>query len=113
MTVWQSVMANKPALSADVFAKVAAVLREVLPTGCLVYLFGSRATGREKPFLDIDLALDNAGQPVSDAVMTKLRTQFEFSDLPYRVDLVDLNTISESFRAAITPDLLRLDISST
>ena len=96
------------AIEATVLARLKIILHEKLPTGTTVYMFGSRATGKARPYSDVDIALDHRGKPLSEGIMTRLRVRFEFSDIPYKVDVVDLNGISESFRAAIQSELVKL-----
>jgi len=66
-----------------------------------VFLFGSRATGRFKPFSDVDLAIDMQQKKIPIDILTKLADSFEASDLPFKVDLVDLNDVSPEFRKLI------------
>ncbi|UCE50226.1 MAG: nucleotidyltransferase domain-containing protein, partial [Phycisphaerales bacterium] len=49
---------------------------------------------------DLDLAIVGPGRLKRRAKML-LREAFEESDLPFRVDVVDYNTVSEAFRAII------------
>ena len=56
-----------------------------------VHLFGSRAKGTSNTGSDIDLAIMNS---VESKVMRKLNNEFEESSLPYKVDLVDYNSIT-------------------
>ncbi len=99
-------MANDIIIEDDVRGAIISILSSKLPEDCRGYLFGSRATGKAKPFSDVDVALDNSGQPVPEAVLSALRSSFEFSSLPYKVDIVDINIISEGFRRAIEPQLV-------
>jgi type I restriction enzyme S subunit len=82
---------------------VRAILREGLPPGAKVWVFGSRATWATKDSSDLDLAID-AGRKLSLAELSGLNSAFEESDLPYRVDLVDWATTSETFRKIIEQD---------
>ncbi len=54
-----------------------------------IYLFGSRARGTEKAGSDVDLAI------ISDTSLSQdlaiLREILEESNLPYKVDIVDIN----------------------
>lgn len=63
------------------------IVDRVLP-GAEVWVFGSRATGRARPFSDVDLLIT---RPVtlSWAERAELSDAFEASDLPFRVDVVD------------------------
>lgn len=53
-----------------------------------VYLFGSRAEGKNTPYSDIDLAFES-DKDVSEK-LSQLRYILEESNLPYKVDIVDL-----------------------
>lgn len=50
--------------------------------------------------LDLDLAID-AGETLSIKELARIQYDFEESDLPWRVDVVDLNAVSDSFRKSI------------
>ena len=72
-----------------------------------VYAFGSRATGRARRRSDLDLAIDGIEEmPLS--TRADLVEDFTESDLPILVDLVDLKSVSSSFREAIEPDFIAL-----
>jgi predicted nucleotidyltransferase len=83
------------------------ILREYLPSGAAVWVFGSRATGRARRYSDLDLAID-AGRQLSLDETGALAEAFSDSDLPYRVDIVDWQMISEGFRQLIAADRLPL-----
>lgn len=75
-----------------------------LSNGIHVYAFGSRANWQAKRASDLDLAID-----ANDALkrnIGNLEEELSLSDLPYKVDIVNLNSISDSFRKAIMPDLV-------
>lgn len=65
-----------------------------------VWAFGSRAQGTAKPYSDLDLAVISTA-PLSLQVSAALSDAFAESDLPWRVDVVDWATTSESFRQII------------
>ena len=56
-----------------------------------VFVFGSRAKGTYKQGSDIDLAIMNEG--VKDMFIRKMKSDFEDSNLPYAVDLVNYPTL--------------------
>jgi predicted nucleotidyltransferase len=85
------------------------ILQKHLPVGGTVWVFGSRVKGTNKKFADLDLALDHNGCPMPSHIMAKLAYDFEMSDLPYKVDIVDWNTISDSFKAHIQSDRILLE----
>jgi predicted nucleotidyltransferase len=69
------------------------------------FVFGSCATGKAKPFSDLDLMLKPA-QALSWLNMCDLRQAFEESTLPITVDVVDWNACSDSFKQMVEPQLL-------
>ena len=68
-----------------------------------VRVFGSRATGKARPYSDLDLAIVGSGT-LDLSALGRLLTEFEESDLPFTVDVVDWNSASESFRKAVAKD---------
>lgn len=71
-----------------------------------IYLFGSRAKGKARKYSDIDIALDN--KDLDKTILLKIKNEFENSTLPYEVDVLDLNNISESFKKHIIDDLTEI-----
>ncbi len=67
------------------------------PRPCRIWAFGSRVPGRARRFSDLDLAFD-AGRALTLHDTAVLADAFEESDLPWRVDIVDLVTCSPTFR---------------
>ena len=68
-----------------------------------VWAFGSRAKWTAKQYSDLDLAIIT-DKPLSLDVSASLSDDFSESDLPYKVDIVDWATTSESFRKIIEWD---------
>lgn len=101
-------------MSIDVKAKHLEMLNDILrkelgnDSKVKVYAFGSRAKRVARKFSDLDLAIDNNGEKCPSIVM-RLRGEFMDSDLPFKVDVIDLNGISKSFYDAIKADLTALD----
>ena len=81
---------------------VQGILQKHVPQ-CEVWAFGSRATWKAKKFSDLDLAIIS-DQPLSLDISASLRDDFSESDLPWKVDVVDWATTSESFRKIIERD---------
>lgn len=79
-----------------------AILRRHVPQ-YEVWAFGSRATGKAKPFSDLDLAILTPA-PLPLDVSAALAEDFSESDLPWKVDLVDWARTSEAFRRIIARD---------
>ncbi|MET0178856.1 MAG: nucleotidyltransferase domain-containing protein [Novosphingobium sp.] len=96
-------------LAPEELAQVRGILRRTLPSEVAVFVFGSRAGGRVKPWSDLDLLLD-AGTPVSASVLGRLAMAFDESRLPYRVDLVDRAAISPEFARIVDRTKVRFDL---
>ena len=75
------------------------ILRENVPA-LEVHAFGSRVAWNARETSDLDVALMTT-KPLSIDRTARLRAAFTDSDLPFRVDMVDWATISESFRQRI------------
>ncbi|OFZ30022.1 MAG: hypothetical protein A2622_09195 [Bdellovibrionales bacterium RIFCSPHIGHO2_01_FULL_40_29] len=72
------------------------------------FIFGSRATGKKlKPFSDLDIAIQSTTR-LNDPSLAKASEDFSASDLPFKVDLVDLDSISPEFISNIKSDLILL-----
>ena len=78
---------------------VQAILRRYL-SGREVRAFGSRVSGKAKPFSDLDLAVMGS-TPLSAAILADLKDAFSESDLPFKVDIVDWAETQENFRKII------------
>ena len=86
-------------ISAEEMKIIKAILARYLPA-CEVRAFGSRAKGTARKNSDLDLAV--VGQEkLSLSLRTHLQEAFEESVLPFRVDIVDWQSISEEFRKII------------
>ena len=87
------------------------VLETHLPAGVKVWVFGSRAQWSAREGSDLDLALEMEGEAELDRrTMDAVADAFEDSDLPYGVDIVDLNQVSERFRTIVATHKVRLPI---
>ena len=78
------------------------ILRQHVPSA-EVLAFGSRAKWLARDTSDLDLCI-RATAALSFEKMGTLREAFEESNLPYKVDVVDWATTSESFRKIIERD---------
>ena len=65
-----------------------------------VYAFGSRYKNNNRKFSDFDIAID-IGEKLSFEFLISLKDAFEESDLPYRVDIIDYNNISDKFKKIV------------
>lgn len=86
-------MTNKIALTSQQTTEVCDILRSVLKQTALktpveAWVFGSRATGRERPYSDLDILISSP-TPLDWRARADLQDAFEASNLPFRVDVVE------------------------
>ncbi len=72
-----------------------------------VWAFGSRVTWTAKTYSDLDLVI-LGNEPLDLGVLASLKEDFSESDLPWKVDVVDWASISESFRKIIKKNKVEL-----
>jgi len=65
-----------------------------------VRAFGSRVSGTVKEYSDLDLVVVGENR-INPKVLMYLKDDFEESDIPFRVEILDWNGISEEFRRII------------
>lgn len=83
------------------------ILKKNLPENAKAWVFGSRARGKARRASDLDLAID-LGRPFTKMETSKLFHAFEESDLPYKVDVVDLHSVNETLKIIIENERIRL-----
>jgi predicted nucleotidyltransferase len=98
------VIVTQPDLAESDLRIVVEILSQRIP-GRPVYVFGSRATGKARRRSDLDLAV-GGDEPLTLRQRALLNDDFDESDLPIRVDVVDLNAISPEFRSRIERDFI-------
>ena len=86
--------------------EIVAIIRRYIPSGQLqIRLFGSRAAGTFTPVSDFDVALD-MGKRIDGAILEQIRGDLEDSNIPYRVDIVDLACTTPTFRSVAMADAI-------
>ena len=95
----------------DHLAIVQGILRDYLPVGVKVWVFGSRANWTTKDSSDLDLALESESR-LNNKLLGTLKDAFEDSTLPYTVDIVDLNRIGDSFRQIVESQRVPLPVEA-
>ena len=93
-------------LQLDIRPERLQIVRDILckhVPDCDVWAFGSRATGKAKPFSDLDLAIITS-KPLPLSTSAALSEAFSESDLPWKVDIVDWAGTNDSFRKIIARD---------
>lgn len=77
-----------------------------------VYVFGSRARGHAKPHADLDLLI-SGDEPLAAPVRAQLEMDFDDSDLPFRVDIVDEAQVRPDFVAQVRQDCRPLGVPTS
>lgn len=94
-------------LSANHRGLVLNILRAHFSPGIQAWVFGSRATGRARRYSDLDLAID-AGRALTLDEMAALSEAFSDSNLPYKVDFVDWQSVDDHWRQMIGAECVAL-----
>lgn len=84
-------------------ALVREIVQRVVP-GATFGVFGSRATGRARPYSDLDLLITEPKR-LSWRQRVELRDAFETSDLPFCVDVVEGATLAQAVVARVQQEL--------
>ncbi len=74
-----------------------------------ILVFGSRYNGNVHDHSDLDLAIKGPHK-IDILYIADIRDEFQNSDLPFRVDIVDFNSISPEFQAVILKNSVSLKI---
>lgn len=87
------------------------ILKKYNASNYVFWAFGSRTTANTKPYSDLDIAIqitDDKTVPLK--ILANIQFDFIYSDLPFKVDVIDYNAISGKFKenvdAAKIPFLL-------
>ena len=75
--------------------------------GAEFFVFGSRATGRARPFSDLDLLFVTPAR-LNWAQRAELRDQFEACTLPFSVDVVDADGLAPGMVERVMRERVRL-----
>ena len=87
----------------DLEDKYLKILRKILGKYAFEYkavTFGSRVQGTAKKFSDIDIALIGTDK-IGWRELEKIKDAFSESDMPLIVDIIDYNSVSDSFKIHI------------
>ncbi len=73
--------------------------------GCKVYVFGSRANGKHRPFSDLDVLIEGK---IPKGLLAKIREELEESLLPITVDLVPFDELAENYKEQVLRERVAL-----
>jgi predicted nucleotidyltransferase len=94
------------AISEDSLNRVKNILNKTVPH-CEVRAFGSRVNGTSREYSDLDLAIVGE-KKLGISVLGDVQEAFMESTIPFRVDVLDYNAISEKFRKIIDAEYERI-----
>lgn len=84
------------------------IVRTYLPDNSYkTFVFGSRATGTNRAFSDIDLGIEGP-KSLTPQEYIRIQNALEDSDIPYHVDLVDFKNVSEEFKRISQRNIIEL-----
>ena len=89
------------------------IIREILKKyvpHAQIRIFGSRYKNTNKEYSDVDIVIIDS-EKIDILKYTKLKEEFEESNLKYRVDIVDWNQITEEFRKEIEKGYYVLELN--
>lgn len=72
-----------------------------------VFVFGSRATWKARPYSDLDLLFVNPAR-LTLQQRADLAERFEASDLPFRVDLVEVDALERGVCSRVNDECIAL-----
>ena len=90
---------------------VQAILKAHLPPQAKIWVFGSRAKWTTHKGSDLDLAID-AGRKLTPKEDSSLNFAFEECDLPFKVDVIDMHAIADTFKKIIETDKILLQTNT-
>lgn len=91
-------------LDQEQLEEIRSILREQLPNA-RAWAYGSRVQGRAKRFSDLDLAIQGEAE-LELRELFALKDAFSESDLPIKVDVLDLHSVSPEFLSVIQPQFV-------
>jgi uncharacterized protein len=92
-------------ISEDIKKTVIQGIESLLPQSN-IYVFGSRVLGTEKKYSDLDVAINN-GSIISFLILSQLAEIFANSQIPYKIDIVDYQAVTDDFRKIIDGHCLK------
>ena len=70
-----------------------------------LYVFGSRSKNNNGKYSDIDISFQGQNILSLKEILT-LKHEFEYSEIPYKIDIIDLNSCNSEFLEMIQDDLI-------
>ena len=81
------------------------ILKENLPGGSKIFLFGSRAMGEQSKSSDIDIGVMSG--ELDRKMIFKIKEIIDESFVPFKVDIVDFSKVDENFKKKALRKIVR------
>ena len=65
-----------------------------------VYIFGSRATGKQRKYSDVDVLVTPKNQNLEKCI-SGIKEKFENENFPFKIDIVFDEDLAESYRLSV------------
>jgi predicted nucleotidyltransferase len=95
-------MSTKNSIDVAVQDKIIHLIKALIPNA-RIYLFESRARETHAQWSDIDLAIDT-GTKLSRFDIAEVKNVLEATNIPYKVDVVDIQSIPQKLRTRIAQE---------
>ena len=92
---------NKIHVSKEQMLLIQMILAKYLDQNYIVWAFGSRVSGKNRKYSDLDLAIESKSHILSAQLLVDLKNAFTDSELPWEVDVVDYLQLSAEFRNVV------------
>lgn len=86
------------------------LVNPLINSGATVWVFGSRARGDHQKHSDLDVLVESNTHDLT-TTLSKIREVFEEGNFPYKVDIVLLSELAESYRENALQDRIRVHLN--
>lgn len=84
------------------------IFKYLNPDQVKVFLFGSRAVGNNSKYSDVDLGIESDND-IAYSTILDIEEDFENSDLPYAVDVVDFAKVTDKLKQVVQANKIYLN----
>lgn len=84
------------------------LIQPLRQSGQRIYIFGSRATGKNHPFSDVDILIEGIDSSEVRSQVGIIKEFFEESNFPYKIDLVTAEDLAQSYRPSVMKDRIEV-----
>lgn len=83
------------------------VIQPLKLAGCRIFIFGSRATGKNHPHSDVDLLYSHQNT-LSPGLISGIKENIEESKFPFIVEIVSDSDLIDSYRPSVMASRIEL-----